>query len=392
MALDEGNNVVVRLRSRGPERRPSGRPDQCLRHGAPAGSGVWFWAFEEVHMLELVFDPSGIDFDRPGKHTYDVAFHMDGEWGYVSVPLTVVNGLRGKGKGVACFGGTHGDEYEGQVAARRLTHDLDPERVCGRVVIMPQLNPPACQNRMRDSPLDGVNMNRAFPGEAKGSITRRIADFVSRQVLPQVDVVIDNHAGGAPMDFAPMTSICALEDPARRTETRKVASLFDTPFIMVYSGEIGRGLLVEEAQRQGRIATGGEFGHGAGVSRVGVRHAYEGIRNVLKHYGMIPGEVAKIDTERSDPPRLIEALGIEDYVPTPVTGVFEPVAELGDRVEDGQLIGRLLDFERPDALPLEIRAPHAGYFVMHRFQAPVPKGRTLFVVAKEVADEGGRPA
>ena len=79
MALDEGNNVVVRLRSRGPERRPSGRPDQCLRHGAPAGSGVWFWAFEEVHMLELVFDPSGIDFDRPGKHNYDVAFHIDGE-------------------------------------------------------------------------------------------------------------------------------------------------------------------------------------------------------------------------------------------------------------------------------------------------------------------------
>ena len=29
--------------------------------------------------LELVFDPSGIDFDRPGKHNYDVAFHIDGE-------------------------------------------------------------------------------------------------------------------------------------------------------------------------------------------------------------------------------------------------------------------------------------------------------------------------
>ena len=48
-----------------------------------------------------------IDFSRPGKSHYEVAFHHDGTWGNVLVPLTVINGLRGPGKTVACFGGTH---------------------------------------------------------------------------------------------------------------------------------------------------------------------------------------------------------------------------------------------------------------------------------------------
>src|SRR5213080_1749809 len=100
-------------------------------------------------------DHDGIDFDRPGKQTVAVAFHHDGTWGNVLVPLTVVNGLRGPGRSVACFGGTHGNEYEGQVASRRLAADLDPEGLSGRVILMPRLNEPACMAGRRASPLDG---------------------------------------------------------------------------------------------------------------------------------------------------------------------------------------------------------------------------------------------
>ena len=77
-------------------------------------------------MSTVIHNHDALDFDRPGKWTYEVAFHHDGTWGNVLVPLTVINGLRGPGKSVACFGGTHGNEYEGQVAVRRLAHDLKP--------------------------------------------------------------------------------------------------------------------------------------------------------------------------------------------------------------------------------------------------------------------------
>ena len=337
-------------------------------------------------MAETIFDPSRIDFDRPGRHNYEVAFPLDGDWGHVLLPLTVINGLAGKGKGVACFGGTHGDEYEGQVAARRLTLDLRAEEIEGRVLIIPRLNPPASDRRKRSSPLDGVNMNRAFPGDPKGTISYRVADFVSSCIFPQVDVVLDHHAGGSPMDFAQLTSFHYVEDPKQRAEIRKVASLYDTPLIFVYSSEIASGLLTEEAERQGKITIGGEFGHGGGVGHRGIQHVYLGTQNVLKHYGMIPGDIVRVDPQRKDPPRLVEALQMEDYVPAPFTGVFEPAVALGDRVEDKQIVGRMHNFERPDERPLDIPASHAGYLAMCRFHAPVQKGDTILVVTREVSE------
>jgi predicted deacylase len=139
-----------------------------------------------------------IDFERPGKAHYEVAFHQDGTWGNVLVPLTVINGERGPGKTVACFGGTHGNEYEGQIAVWRLALELDAAELSGTVVLMPRLCTPACDAGTRESPLDGVNMNRAFPGDPLGSITYRIADFVTSQVLRRSDVVLDIHSGGRP--------------------------------------------------------------------------------------------------------------------------------------------------------------------------------------------------
>jgi hypothetical protein len=62
-------------------------------------------------MPTVIYDPASIDFDKPGVNHYQVAFHLDGTWGYSLVPLTVINGLRGSNpNGVICFGGTHGNE------------------------------------------------------------------------------------------------------------------------------------------------------------------------------------------------------------------------------------------------------------------------------------------
>src|SRR5438105_15012275 len=94
-------------------------------------------------MATLIHDHEAIDWDRPGKAAYEVAFHQDGTWGNVLVPLTVVNGLHGPGRSVACFGGTHGNEYEGQVAIRRLAADVDQDALSGRVILMPAPNEPA---------------------------------------------------------------------------------------------------------------------------------------------------------------------------------------------------------------------------------------------------------
>lgn len=344
--------------------------------------------------VTTIHDPQQIDFERPGKSIYEVAFHYDGSWGNALVPLTVINGtarngtashpLRGSGRGVVCFGGTHGNEYEGQVAVWRLMHELDPAQIHGRVILMPRLNQPACVAGTRESPRDGGNMNRSFPGDPRGTLTARIAHFVTTRIFPQVDVVLDIHAAGRGMEFALCTSFHQVDDPAQYDEMVTVARLFDTPFVLIYSGEMASGLLTDQAEAMGKITIGGEFGHSEGVLHRGVLHATEGIKNVLRHYGILPGAVQKVDPARGVPPRLVSAVHLDDYVPAPISGVYEPLLPVGSAVQAGQLVGRLYDFERVGEPPQPIHARRDGFILMQPFQAPITKGDTMLVIAQPV--------
>lgn len=333
----------------------------------------------------LVHDPAGIDFDSPGKRHYQVAFHLDGTWGYSLVPLTVVVGLRGSNpNGVLCFGGTHGNEYEGQVAVRRLAHSLDPDLLAGRVILMPRLSESACQANTRISPLDGVNMNRAFPGNPRGTISYRIAHFVKTQVFPRGRIVADIHSGGNEGAFPICASFHPIPDAAQRREIAKASKLFDTPFSLIYASTMASGLLTDEAESEGKVALGGEFGGGETTSRFGVRHAYEGVLNILRHYGLLEGAVQPIRPAGSRPPILIRADSLDRYVPCPRDGVWEPVVEPGDAVHAGELIGRLHDFAEPDSPATEIRASRDGYIAMLHLSARPKAGQTLYVIADEV--------
>ena len=327
-----------------------------------------------------------IDFDLPGKQHYQLAFHLDGTWGYSLVPLTVINGLRGKNpNGMLCFGGTHGNEYEGQVGVKRLCTDLDPAQMAGRVILMPQLSESACVGNMRVSPLDGVNMNRAFPGNPRGTISYRIADFVKTRVFPWGRIVIDIHSGGMEGAFPHCTSFHPIPDPAQRAETAQLARLFDTGFTLIYASAMASGLLTDEAEAEGKITIGSEFGAGAAVDRLGVAHAYEGVKNAMRHYGLLEGDVTKIRPAGSAPTRLIEAASLDAYIPAPADGIWEPVIAPGQFVRSGELLGRLHDFSDHSSPGRQILSPREGWVAMLHLSARPRKGQTLFVIAKELA-------
>lgn len=337
-------------------------------------------------MAKIIYNFDKIDLDQPGKSIFEIAMHYDSNWGFALIPMAIINGRRGPGKNVVCIGGTHGNEYEGQVAAWRLMQDLDPEEMTGRVVIFPRLNTPACDAGQRSSPLDGLDLNKVFSGDPNGSITRRIADLVATKIFPLVDVVIDIHsAGSAAGEFVKCTSFHPVKDPKLFAEMKLVAGLFDTPFILMYSSEMHSGLLTSEAEKRGKITIGSELGL-EGVNPKGLQHAYEGIKNVLRNYGILPGEIVRIDPDRASSPKLVSAVDLDAYIPAPISGVFEPLQEVGTWVEKGQLTGRLHDFEIIDADSLLIYAPSQGYIIMQPVRAPIVKGDTMLVIAQEVPD------
>ena len=55
--------------------------------------------------------------------------------------------------------------------------------------------------------------------------------------------------------------------PTQHAETVRVARLFDTPFIFIYSRQMASGLLTDEAEDEGKIAIGGEFGNAEAPAR-----------------------------------------------------------------------------------------------------------------------------
>jgi predicted deacylase len=331
---------------------------------------------------EVIYDFALVDFETHGKRHYQLAFHLDSAWGYSLVPLTVVRGAAGISAGAAVIGGTHGNEYEGQIAVKRLCQSLEADELRGLVVLIPQLSESACRAGKRASPLDGINMNRAFPGNARGSLSYRIAHFVKTAVFPLVRVVIDIHSGGREAAFPLCTSFHRLPDAAQFAEISRAARLFDTPFLFVYSRQMGSGLLTDEAEDNGKIAIGGEFGSGEGVNPEGVRHAYEGSLNVMRHYGLLPGAARPIAI-KDRRQRLIQAPDLADYRPCPREGIWEPLAAPGDDVGKGQLLGLLHDFSDHSAVPLEIRAHRSGVLIARYSAAVCPKGLTLFVIGEE---------
>ncbi|MEM7303453.1 MAG: succinylglutamate desuccinylase/aspartoacylase family protein, partial [Pseudomonadota bacterium] len=115
-------------------------------------------------------------------------------WGSLMIPISVFQ--NGEGPTALLTGANHGDEYEGPIALQHLAATLDRSEITGRIIILPFMNLPAFAAATRCSPIDGRNMNRSFPGSADGSITEKICHFVTTELVPAADLVLDFHSGG----------------------------------------------------------------------------------------------------------------------------------------------------------------------------------------------------
>lgn len=335
-------------------------------------------------MIRDITPLQAIDWDSPGRRIYSAPFTSDGAWGRIRIPLAIFCAPR-PGATIVAIGGTHGDEYEGPVALKNLIATLDPgDLIAGRLIVLPVLNAPAFFADQRASPLDGGNMNRAFPGDTRGTITSRIARFVTDEVLARADVVIDLHAGGRGFQFMPCMSFHRVDDPAQFREFRETALLFGTPFVMLYTSGMGSGLLTEEAEAMGKITIGSELGFGASTNLHGTRWAHQGLLNVMRQRGLLAGPVQDLTLPRYGPQRVVAQLDIDRYITAPISGVCEPLVELGAFVRAGEPVVRMHDFERVDEPGIDIPAPLDGYVLTQRFRARTDQGDVVVVIAEEV--------
>jgi predicted deacylase len=227
------------------------------------------------------------------------------------------------GRGVVAIGSTHGDEYEGPVAIKHLLHELREEDVLGRIILIPLLNAVAFQAGRRDTPDDGVNLNRAFPGRADGSITQRIADLVTRFVFPQVHVVLDLHAGGEVARFVPLTSMHEISDLRQRKGMEETARGFGTRFVLIYQNATP-GLLTSAAEKLGKITLGGEFGFGRALQAEGVSMAKQGVLSAAVRHEQLKGPAPLNRHVAASDQILVDSSSPGPSILAPFDGHFEP--------------------------------------------------------------------
>jgi predicted deacylase len=327
-----------------------------------------------------------VDFAKDGKQTGFIRlFHSthDSAYGFLPIPIVVVK--NGEGPTAFFSSGNHGDEYEGQVALTNLIKFLEPGMIRGRVILLPMANYPAALAGRRVSPIDDLNMNRIFPGDPDGTVTRQIAHYIDSEIIPLADLVIDLHSGGSSLNYIPTALAKQSADPALFQKQLAALRAFGAPFTYIQGGAQGQGgdqTLGAGADRRGSIALGTELGGAGAVNPAGLAIAERGLRNLLVHLGILGLE------HWVEPPvvtRFLDVRGPEMYVYAPENGVFEPLVELGETVAIGTPAARIHMPETPWLPPVEIAFKAAGIVMCKRIPARTKRGDCLFHLANDLA-------
>jgi len=305
-----------------------------------------------------------IDYDRPGKQLGALAVPQSTNssgWRSELIPIAVVNG--GPGPTALLFGGNHGDEYEGPVALMKLARALEPAQLRGRVIIVPMLNSPAVAAGTRLSPLDGKNMNRAFPGRPDDTITGMIAHYVSSALFPMAELVVDIHSGGRSAHFLPSVNMHHVPDDEQMHKMVAAGMAWGAPYVFIYRDVGGVGLLPGEAERLGKVTLGTEMGSASQFGAEVLAITEGGVWNVLRHAGIL---VDRAPDTAATPAQVVAADQYDDYIMAPASGIFEPFAELGAWIEAGQPVGQMHTIEQPFVAPLPVLARTSGMLISRR--------------------------
>jgi predicted deacylase len=329
-----------------------------------------------------------IDLDVPGKQIGRLevprSLNTSG-WSHLFVPLISIKG--GDGRVAVVIGGVHGDEPEGQVAALNLARDSEPADVPGQLIILPCASPEASRAYTRLWP-SGANLNRSFPGSPDGPPDEQLADFISRFLIPRADVVVDMHSGGRGSICPPWSEMHWVDDAEQRRQMVDGMLAWNTDFHFVYIDVAGSGLLVGEAERQGKIVVSTELGGGGQVTAATHRVAQNGLANVLRHFGVLAGNAVTREQLGLQPPTIARATEEECYVFAPESGLWETFVDVTEGVEQGQPVGQIHFLERPDRQAALIGAPMSGVVCSIRAIATTEQGDKLAVIGRviEVAE------
>jgi predicted deacylase len=285
----------------------------------------------------------GVDPRRSEVRRERVAVAQYADGSPVVVPVVAI---RGAAEGPTAYlqAGIHGDEVTGIEVCRRLLASLDPTELRGTVVAVPIGNVPAYRNRSRsflDEERGPIDMNRVFPGDPAGLLTERIAATLVEEFLRPADYAVDFHSALAGCTIAPCAYVSGAEGHPVRDVQERLAEAFGLGLICLQEGttEFGHSNLTRSfcatAERAGVPAIIAEMGEAGRITAGVVELGVAGARRAL-------AEMGNLAPDGAAPPLSARFRAIA-FVHAERGGLVNHAVALGDRVEEGDMLGTVAD-------------------------------------------------
>jgi predicted deacylase len=268
---------------------------------------------------------------------------------------------------LALVAGVHGDEYDGILALQGVVQDVAADLLAGSLLVIPVANPLAFGAAARHTPEDGRDLNRAFPGNPNGTVTERLASLLCDNVLTSADLVFSLHGARATSTLLPWMEFL---DVPGELGARSLAAARASGFAHLVALPPLPGRLMTAMAARGIPLIEGELGGRGEATSANVGGYRSSVERLAQRLGVLRGAL----NETLPEPQFWDL----HEITSPAAGIFLTNVDLGASVQQGDVLGRVLD-SAGNALAV-IRAPLGATVAGMRVHAGVTLGDGLFAL------------
>ena len=295
------------------------------------------------------------------------------------IPVTTIRGAR-PGPVLALIAGNHGYEYPPILALQKVRAQIDPAHLAGTILIVHVANMPSFLGRtVYFSPVDGKNLNRAYPGRKDGTVSDRIAYAITTGIIEKAHYVLDLHCGDANESLRPYVYQTVTRDSKMDDAIAQLALAFGIDHILIDRGrpsDPARSVYCSTtAITRGKPAVTVESGFLGGTDPRSVQQIVSGVHRVLRHLKMLDGS--------PNPPIHPVYLDPSEVLASPATGILYPQVERDQTVPKGAVLARITDFFGKQIA--EVRAPFDGLVLYIVATPPITKDQPVACIGVPVA-------
>lgn len=308
------------------------------------------------------------------RQDFKIQFDENQENHYL--PISIING-REEGKIFTIVAGIHGYEYPPILAVQNILKEINPNELKGTLIILPIANIGAFYQRsIRVNCDDNKNLNYIFPGKENGTISERLANYITREIIPHSDIFLDIHGGDANEDLIPFSLYYENEKhPENTAKAKQLCEISGLPYLVSYPFNLSDDepalYAYKQAVQMGKIGISLEAGKLGGTQEDCTQMLTNAIYNMLSLEGIL-------DTKEKIEPKDYTFLTQQTYIIVSQKGLFHSTIISGDKIQKGQNLGYITDVF--GNILEEILAPCDGIVLYKIGTPPVNVGETMFCI------------